>query len=67
MIVKENQMSKGNKYSKALQDGRYRQRVVSNKRRKMPYWSAKEVMDNDWKTEGLDPMGYYDEPIEDEK
>lgn len=40
---------------------------VSGKRRRMPYWDAKEVMDNDWKTEGLIPMGYYDEIIEEEE
>jgi hypothetical protein len=55
-------MTKGNKYAKALQDNRYRQRVVSKKKR-VPYWSAKEVIDNDWKTDGLTPMGYYDEII----
>jgi len=33
----------------------------------MPYWDAKEVMDNDWKTDNLTPMGYYDEIIEDEE
>jgi len=36
---------------------------VSGKRRRMPYWDAKEVMDNDWKTDNLTPMGYYDEII----
>jgi hypothetical protein len=40
---------------------------VSGKRRRMPYWDAKEVMDNDWKVDGLDPMGYYDEITEDEE
>ena len=56
-------MTKRNKYAKALQDNKYRQRVVSGKRRRVPYWSAKEVIDNDWKTDGLTPMGYYDETI----
>ena len=60
-------MTKGNKYAKALQDNKYRQRVVSGNRRRVPYWNAKEVMDNDWETDGLDPMGYYDEIIEDDK
>ena len=58
-------MTKGNKYAKALQDNRYRQRVVSKKKR-VPYWDAKEVMDNDWKTDNLTPMGYYDEIIKDD-
>jgi len=36
------------------------------RKRRVPYWDAKEVMDNDWKTEGLTPMGYYDEIIKDD-
>jgi len=60
-------MPKINEFAKALQDNKYRQRVVSDKRRRVPYWNAKEVIDNDWETDGLKPMGYYDEIIEDDK
>ena len=60
-------MPKRNEFAKALQDNKYRQRVVSDKRRRVPYWNAKEVIDNDWKTDGLEPKGYYNEIIEDEK
>jgi hypothetical protein len=33
------------------------------RKRRVPYWDAREVMDNDWKTDNLTPMGYYDEII----
>ena len=35
--------------NKSLQDKK------RTKRRRMPYWDAKEVMDNDWKTDGVTP------------
>ena len=60
-------MTKGNKYAKALRVTVASLLSVSGKRRRMPYWDAKEVMDNDWKTDNLTPMGYYDEIIEEEE
>jgi predicted DsbA family dithiol-disulfide isomerase len=57
-------MPKRNEFAKALHDNKYRQRVVSDKRRRVPY---KEVIDDDWKTDGLEPKGYYNEIIEDDE
>jgi stalled ribosome alternative rescue factor ArfA len=50
--------------AKALQSPLYRQRV---KQKKRPYYDAKEVMDNDFSHDGLTPIGYYIEEVEDDK
>ena len=57
--------NKRSKDAKALQSPLYRQRVV--KREKKPYYDAKEVMDNDFSHEGLTPVGYYIEEVQDDE
>ena len=56
--------NKRSKDAKALQSPLYRQRV---KREKKPYYDAKEIMDNDFSSEGLTPVGYYIEEVQDDE
>jgi hypothetical protein len=54
--------------AKALQSPLYRQRVKQKKRiTERPYYDAREVMDNDFSHDGLTPIGYYIEEVEDDK
>ena len=59
----ENSMKHRNKQAKALQSPLYRQRIKPKKR---PYYDAKEVIDNDFSHEGLTPIGYYIEEIDED-
>lgn len=60
----ENSMTNRNKQAKALQSPLYRQRIKPKKR---PYYDAKEVIDNDFSHEGLTPIGYYIEEIDEDE